>query len=159
MITTLRSLIQEAFPPVDRPNNLTVHGNECFQCSWLNDELKEERESTLSTNAVRWLIGELSLLSPEGFRWILPSYLEAVISYDSDSDLGEFLAYHFSGDNSGSELQEHIERLNILSNNQIICLIDVLSYIRKGLGEVYYSDVDKAISTLKIQSIKMQNKA
>ena len=148
--------IREAFPPVSRPPDaeLTVHGNDCFHCSALIDEFKDERGGTFSPEHARWLVGELSLLSPSGFRWALPSYLAAVIGDDADQDLGEFLAYHFCGDPRADEADEREARVRVLSEDQIDCLIQILHKVRSNLGSVYFSDVDEAITFLNQRKTK-----
>jgi hypothetical protein len=88
----LKKLISDAFPPVGRPSRITVHVEGCYQCSWAIEELRLEQGSLLGDEAVRWLLGELSVLSAEGFRWVLPSYLNAIVGDGSNIDLGEFLA-------------------------------------------------------------------
>jgi hypothetical protein len=145
--------IREVFPPVSRPPDaeLTVHGNACFHCSALIDEFKDERGEIISPERVRWLVGELSLLSPSGFRWALPSYLAAVIADDSDQDLGEFLAYHFCGETRADEEAERQACVRVLSEGQMDCLIQVLHLVRSNLGSGYFSDVDEAIMYLKQQ--------
>ena len=142
--------IREAFPPVSRPpdTELTVHGDECFYCSALIEEFKDVRDDTFSPERARWLIGELSLLSPSGFRWALPSYLAAVFVDDADQILGEFLAYHFCVKCREDEETEREARVKILSCAQIDCLIKVLLEIRSMLGSIYYDSVDEAISYL-----------
>ena len=145
--------IREVFPPVSRPPDaeLTVHGNDCFHCSALIDEFKDERGEIFSPERVRWLVGELSLLSPSGFRWALPSYLAAVIADGADQELGEFLAYHFCGDSRADEAAERQACVRVLSEGQMDCLIQVLHLVRSNLGTGYFSDVDEAITYLKQQ--------
>ena len=147
---SLAMQLRAAFPPVSRPADaeLTVHGEDCFYCSALIDEFKDEREGTFSTERARWLVGELSLLSPSGFRWVLPSYLAAIFADDADQDLGEFLAYHFCGDPRPDEAAERDARVRMLSEDQIDCLIQILHKVRSNLGSIYYSDVDEAITFL-----------
>lgn len=109
----------------------------------------------LSDSGVRWLLGELSILSPEGFRWVLPSYLDAILVDDADTELAEFLAYHFTGDYGETDRIETEARINILTINQVNCLIMIMGFLRENLGEIYYSDVDQSVKTLKTRSIKL----
>ena len=148
---SLAMRIREAFPPVSRPPDaeLTVHGDDCFHCSALIDEFKDEREGTFAPERARWLVGELSLLSPSGFRWALPSYLTAVFADDADQDLGEFLAYHFCGGLRDDEAAEREACVRVLSEDQMECLIRVLHMVRSNLGSVCFSHVDEAIAFLK----------
>lgn len=148
--TSLAIQIREAFPPVSRPpdTELTVHGDECVHCSSLRDEFKDERGGIFSPDRARWLLGELSMLSPSGFQWILPSYLAAIFADDANLDLGEFLAYHFGGTCREDEEAERDARVAVLSRTQIDCLIEVLLWIRAELGSVYSESVDEAISFL-----------
>jgi hypothetical protein len=158
---SLAMQIREAFPLVSRPPDaeLTVHGNDCFHCSALVDEFKDERGGTFSPERACWLVGELSSLSPSGFRWALPSYLAAVIADDADQDLGEFLAYHFCGDPRADEAAEREARVRVLSEGQIDCLIQVLHLVRSNLGSVYFSDVDEAITYLKMRKTRLAEQA
>lgn len=157
MRENLQKLIRDAFPPVGKPARITVHGEDCHECSWTIEELRSEQNSLLSNKGVRWLLGELSILSAEGFRWVLPSYLDAIVTDDANSDLGEFLAYHFKvyESVSESEAQARIDRINILNLDQVDCLIQVLHYIREELGHVYNEDVDEAISCLAARKQKL----
>ena len=157
MRKNLQQLIRDAFPPVGKPSRITVHGDKCYQCSWTIEELRSEQSALLSNKGVRWLLGELSILSAEGFRWVLPSYLDAIVTDDANIDLGEFLAYHFKvyGSVTESEAHEQIERINILNLNQVDCLIQVLHYIREELGDIYFGDVDEAINCLAARRIKL----
>lgn len=161
MRENLQKLIRDAFPPVGKPSRITVHAEGCYQCSWTIEELRLEQGGLLGDKAVRWLLGELSVLSAEGFRWVLPSYLNAIVADDGNMDLGEFLAYHFKDYDSvsESEVQAQIERINILNLDQVDCLIQVLQYIRGELGDVYYEDVDEAIRCLAARKSKPTEQA
>jgi hypothetical protein len=150
--TSLSKKIGGAFPPIDRPldSDLTVHGPACYQCGALLEEFKNERNMTFSLDRARWLVGELSLLSPSGFQWIMPSYLKAVISKDSDYDLGEFLAYYFCSFDGESDQEKHNKSFCIesLSESQVECLICVLLAYRRKANQVYYDSIDEAVCVL-----------
>lgn len=144
-------LIRDTFPPVSRPpdTELTVHGDECFYCSALIEAFKHEKGELFSAERARWLLGELSLLSPSGFRWILPSYLTAIFADEANLDLGEFLAYHFCRTRSRDEEAEREARMAVLSSTQLDCLIHLLLLIRSKLGSAHHESVDEAISFLR----------
>ena len=155
----LVTLVRETFPPIGRPSEITVHGEACRECSWTLEELAGERGSRLSQDGVRWLLGELSTLSPEGFRWVLPSYLGAILEDENNDDLGEFLAYHCARVGGDREVLELHRQLDVLSVPQIRCLIEVLRYVREELGEIFFSDVDAAISNLRGQAERRAGEA
>jgi hypothetical protein len=151
------SQIREAFPPVSRPSDseLTVHGDACYSCSTVIQDFKDEREATFSPEQARYLLGELSLLSPSGFRWVLPAYLAAIFAKRANLDLGEFLAYHFCGACTEDEEAAREARVHMLSAVQIDCLIRVLTKIRSALGSVYFDSVDEAIDFLSLRKSRI----
>jgi hypothetical protein len=127
---------------------LTVHGDACRFCSGVIEDFKDEKGVTFTPERARSLLGELSILSPSGFRWVLPSYLTAIFVDEANLDLGEFLAYHFCGELREDEQAERDARVHVLSGLQIDCLIRILSEIRSALGSPYYESVDEAVSFL-----------
>lgn len=150
---SLSMKIEVAFPPIDRPldSDLTVHGPACIQCGSLLEEFKNERDSTFSLDRARWLVGELSLLSPSGFHWIMPSYLKAVISKDADDEIGEFLAYYFCSFDAESDQEKRnkLSCIGSLTGPQAECLICVLLAFRKKANPAYHNSIDEAICILK----------
>jgi hypothetical protein len=147
---SVASLIQEAFPPVSRPSDseLTVHGEACRFCSLVIEDFKDEKGVAFAPERARLLLGELSTLSPAGFRWVLPSYLAAIFADEANLDLGEFLAYHFCGELREDEQAEREAPVQVLSDLQIDCLIRILSEIRSALGSAYHESADEAVAFL-----------
>jgi hypothetical protein len=157
---SLSERIRKAFPLVERPDDaeLTVHGEPCAFCSGLLDDLGETRGKEIPADRVRCLFGELSCLSPAGFRWALPSYLDAIFADDANLELGEFLAYHFCGELRADEDAEREARTQILTPEQIDCLVLVLRELRAEYGRVYFDSFDEAIAFLQQRRDKMHNK-
>jgi hypothetical protein len=88
--------IEVVFSPAPKPapDKMTFHGEGCGQCQALREDLEKYTEPTLPNEAIRYLFNELSLLSPQATRWVLPSYLRRCLTMDaSDSVETEFLIY------------------------------------------------------------------
>ena len=144
--------IRRCFPAVEKPlpEFLTVHGDGCTQCSFLKEELALIAGPRIERDDVWLLFGELSLLSPQGFRWVLPYYMESILAVDADSMLVEFLAYHFSVSGSEEEQAQLKNRMDFLSCEQIACIQEVLRVGREELGRIWYNDFDSAIQYLQV---------
>jgi len=142
-------------PYVDRPVDITVHGENCHFCSLVLEGLEGELGPAITNKGVRWLQGDLGCLTVSGFRWALPSYLNAVISGDEDLELGEYLVYYFTVEGVSEEEIKHRENcINILNSKQIMCVISVLKYVSFEQEESFGSnalskDIERAIDMLR----------
>jgi hypothetical protein len=95
-----KALLQEveaAFHPVEKPggSSLSFHKSGCSSCEFLRRDLEQYSASTLPDVAIRYLHNDLSCLSAEGLRWVLPSYLQRCITQNAKYDAieTEFLIY------------------------------------------------------------------
>jgi hypothetical protein len=126
---TLLDEIAAVLPPVPRPRgeHITFHPVGCGQCDLLRVDLEKYTEPTLPDEAIRYLHDELSLLSAQATRWVLPSYLRRCITMDSyDALETEFLIY-----NLGPKAEYHAdarERLKELSAPQLMVLLHFLEW-------------------------------
>lgn len=100
--TDLIAEMEAVLPPIPKPvgSALSFHQTGCMQCEFLRGDLEKYNEPLLPDEAVRWLRGELTLLSAEGLRWVLPSYLRRCITQDPECDAmeTEFLIYTLGPD-------------------------------------------------------------
>lgn len=103
MITDVLMLlrrIENAFPYVDMPENelLTIHNDDCFECSMLRDEIEAYRRREVDVNLIRLIHMELSNFSYEAICWVLPYYLRYAITSDAEYSTKEveFLIFFLS---------------------------------------------------------------
>ena len=126
---TLLREIEIAFPPVPKPSpdNITFHGKGCFQCQFLREELEGYTEPTLPDEAIEYLVNELTLLSPQATRWVLPSYLRRCITMDPQTGAEtEYLIYTLS---PGPEFHEEIrEQTKLLCVDQLKVLLHFVEW-------------------------------
>jgi hypothetical protein len=126
---TLLREIEIAFPPVPKPSpdSITFHGEGCGQCQFLREELEKYTEPTLPDEAIKYLFNELTLLSPQATRWVLPSYLRRCITMDhQDSVETEFLIYNLG---ARPEFHEDTrERTKLLSVDQLKVLLHFVEW-------------------------------
>ena len=154
---SLLAQIPDQFPYVTRPDDsdLTIHGVKCIFCEGILEELKDHREAHVSKLDSRVFINELSTLSLDGFRWALPSYLNAILSDDPDTDLAEFFVYFFSADTPEKEIDEYNSKVGIFTVGNLEFLENVLSHVGSYLGDIYEDDVAKGIG--EIRRLKLSN--
>ena len=137
----------ELFPYVDRPSDelMTIHGPTCSHCNFLLEQLEDFREQQVSKVGSRVFIGELSLLSQQGYRWMLPSYLLSILSEDPDEELAEYFIYSFSIKTKGNEIQDSDRQTELFKEKELNFLIEVIEFTRTYMAPIYYEDLDKAI--------------
>lgn len=127
---TLLAEVAERFPLVPKPIGaaLSFHAEGCFHCDYLRRDLELFQEPALSETAIRKIVGELTCLSAQGWRWILPTYLLGCLENAGGrfDDAIEFLIYNLA------PMQEHEaetrERLSRLDSGQIECLIHFMEW-------------------------------
>jgi hypothetical protein len=128
--TTLLREIAEVFPSVSKPEGLALsfHKDGCPHCEYLRQELAEYTGPLLPPKAFRILYSEMSCLSPEGWRWVLPSYLPFCLRQDPTLDPveTEFLIYNFSP--SAEDESTARTELSLLTPQQVQCLLHFLHW-------------------------------
>jgi hypothetical protein len=123
----LLSEVVETFRYVPRPSlsEIRFHKDECAHCEMTAKFLAGYTEPALPASAIRWLCDELSSLSAEATRWLLPSYLRHVLTDPIEMERPiEFLIYNISLSPS-DELQK---RLSGLNDRQVECLRAVIDF-------------------------------
>ena len=126
----LRVEVAARFPLVPKPVGvaLSFHTEGCLHCDFLRRDLEPFGLPVLPEQAIYEVIREMSCLSAQGWRWMLPSYLVVCLE-DPGGRLDnaiEFLIYNLA------PLPEHAletrERLSGLDSGQIACLIHFLDW-------------------------------
>jgi hypothetical protein len=154
-VDDLRNELAACFPQVEMPprSELLFH-RDCRECADLLEDLDSLRGSKIDGDAIRLLHQELSHLSPAAWRWILPHYLEFCLTPEARYNQmeTEFLIY-----NLGPDLKfqaDTAQRLSLLSDNQITCLIHFLEWLLRDehWNEIYSVHLNKAISFLHVLS-------
>ncbi len=141
------------FPPIEKPNNLVIsfHKDECFQCEYLRKDLSEFYGTLLPVKAIRTIHQEMSCLSAQGWRWVLPSYLTHCVSVKTVSDdmETEFLIYNLGPSQQFQD--ETLERLSALNFPQIDCLIHFLEWCSAHEHWAAYcpEDIERALSFMR----------
>ena len=156
----LYSQVTEHFPFVPRPDDsvITIHCNSCIFCQGLITELDPHRGEQVSPSDARVFFNELTVLSTVGFRWALPSYLEAILCEESDYDLAEFFLYFFNFDQPEAEKVLYLKKVSIFSNDQLNYLTEVVKHIGRELDEVYSKDAKMALSEIERLKSTLPNK-
>ena len=148
----LRNEIERLFPFVPKPegSSLPFHKDECFECEHVRMYLAEYEGSELPPKAIRWIYQEMSCLSADGWRWVLPSYLRYCLTQEaSSSDIEtEFLIYNLGPSERFKD--ETLNRLSMFNSDQIKCLIGFLLWCKNQEHWAIYcpEDIDRAIDFL-----------
>lgn len=152
--------IAVTFPPVEKPNGLAIsfHKDECLQCEYLREDLNEFDGPVLPAKAIRTIYQEMSCLSAQGWRWVLPSYLTHCVSVETvyDGIETEFLIYNLGPEQQSQD--KTLERLSALNFHQIGCLIHFLEWCSAHEHWAAYcaEDIERALSFMRtVQNIRV----
>ena len=124
--------IEAAFPPSEKPEGsaLSFHQSGCSECEYLRQDLEQYSALTLPDEAIRYLHNDLSCLSAQGLRWVLPSYLRRCVTQDAEYDAieTEFLIYNLAPEENFEDGTR--SRFSWLSREQIKCIFHFLEWCR-----------------------------
>ena len=130
MKSNLLQEIENVFPFVEKPKGIDLarHKDDCLHCKFALHDIEEYTEAVLPKAGLLKIFNEMSALSPQGWCWVLPSYLRHCIKitvfYDNMET--EFLIYNLG---PAEEFHaEAIERFSLLNKEQISCLIHFLEW-------------------------------
>jgi hypothetical protein len=152
-IDTLVNEIDLVFPFVEMPPSaeLTFHKVGCTECDYLRDDLEMYRSKEVTGELIRFLHQEMSHLSGNAWRWILPHYLKFCLTPEAEYSRmeTEFLIYGLGPDLKFQA--EARQRFSMLSNAQVNCLIHFLEWC---LNHPYWkdycsSDIDRGLDFMK----------
>lgn len=81
----LKTEIEAVFSFVEKPKDeaLSFHKDGCFQCEYLRKDLAPYQGQALPSEAIREIHQDMSCLSAQGWRWVLPSYLRFCFSEEA----------------------------------------------------------------------------
>lgn len=123
--------IDRAFPFVrmPAPDEIPHHRGGCPTCEQLVIDLDVFRGKAIGADAIRELHQEMSHLSAEAWRWILPHYLRYCLTPEAEysSFETEFLIYSLSPVEAFEA--DTVSRLALLSSDQIRVLREFLLYL------------------------------
>ncbi len=128
---TLLEEIERVMPLVPKPSgdSIMFHQSGCDECRYVRDDLEKYSEPSLPNEAIRYLYDEMSCLSADGWRWVLPSYLKRCITQDLyDPIETEFLIYNLAPEEKYQA--ESRQRLSALSQEQLECLIHFIEWCK-----------------------------
>jgi len=128
---TLLTEVEKVFIPINKPSGFAISSHKvgCDLCEYLRKDLEVYSDRLLPSEAIRYIYGEISCLSAKGWRWVLPSYLHHCLTADSTTDhdqATEFLIYNLGPDLKYQK--ETMQRLSLLNEKQINCLIHFLEW-------------------------------
>jgi hypothetical protein len=128
--TDLLREIGSVLPTVPKPagSALSFHPADCMQCEFVHRDLEQYQDQFLPDEALRSLRGELTLLSAEGWRWVLPSYLARCVTQDPECDPmeTEFLIYSLGPDPEYKD--DAVSRLGHFTIPQLMLLLHFLEW-------------------------------
>jgi hypothetical protein len=128
--SSLAKEIISSFPPVEMPSHhdLTFHKKDCWSCEYVAEYLEKNRGKAVDGNIIRYLHQEMSNLSAKSWLWILPHYLPFCLTPEAEHNKmeTEFLIYNLGPDQKF--VADTIERLSLLNESQINCLVHFLEY-------------------------------
>jgi len=145
--------VEDVFPSISKPQglDLTFHKTGCDECMYVRQDMEGITGAELPFKTLRYLHDEWSCLSAKGWRWVLPSYLKHCLTVDSTYDdmETEFLIY-----NLGPELKyqkDTLERLSLLNQAQIECLIHFLQWceVHPHWSEYCPEDIAQALAFMR----------
>ena len=148
----LKSEIESVFSYVKKPRglDLSFHKDECHQCGYLREDLDQYQEMELPPEGIREIHQEMSCLSPQGWRWALPSYLRYCVTEEAvrSQNEAEFLIYNLA---PGEEYQADTrKRLSALNEQQIACLEHFLEWcqVHSYWGQYCSKEISEGIAFL-----------
>ena len=128
--SALRSEVRRTFPVVPKPVGaaLSFHTDGCLHCDYLRRDLEPFDQPELPEDGIREVVAEMTSLSPQGWRWVLPSYLLSCLDDPGGilSNGTEFLIYNLAP--SQEYEVETRQRLSGLDGAQIACLLHFLRW-------------------------------
>lgn len=127
---SLKREIDTAFPFVEMPlsGKLTIHNENCGECEEVINDIEDYRHKEITIDLLRRIHQELSLLSSEAWRWILPYYLRFGMTSEAQQSEMEiqFLIYNLGP--AEQFISDTSKRLSILNRSQLSCLIHFLEW-------------------------------
>ena len=153
MTEALSKEIEEAFPLVEMPldSELSFHNDGCLECDDLRKDIEEYRGKDITGEVIRLVHQEMSLLSAKTWRWLLPYYLKFCLTPEAEHNRmeTEFLIYSLAPDLKFQ--METLQRLSLLNDRQINCLIHFLEWcsIHEYWKEYCPDDINKALNFVK----------
>ncbi len=131
--------IENAFPLVSMPENsdLSFHSKGCHDCDEIREDLEYYRDKEISGEVIRLVQRYLSTLSAKATCWILPHYLRFCLTPEAEYNRmeTEFLIYALGPTEEFQE--ETLNRLSLLNQIQILCLIHFLEWC---FNQEYWKD-------------------
>ena len=152
--------IDRVFPLVAKPSGdlIMFHQSGCYECEGVRNDLEQYSEPSLPDNAIRYLHNDMTCLSADGWRWVLPSYLKRCVTQDLyDPVETEFLIYNLSPNEKYEA--ETKQRLSKLSQEQLACLVHFIEWCENHphWSEYCAAEIPKAIEFL--HSLKRDSNA
>lgn len=150
----LSAEIDRVFPRVPMPDRARLFDGKADpkMSAEILDDIERMGRDGVDGAAIRAIHQELSLLSAEMWRWLLPQYLKYCLTEEAQYNRFETEYLIF---NLGPELQfqsDAKKRLSLLTNEQLLCLVHFLEWCRQDewWADANAVDIDRAISLLRV---------
>ncbi len=100
-IQNLRAKIIDAFSSTPHPGKRNITGHECEECYELRDTFSPLKWDAVPPEIIDDNFGQLSLFTPEAYRYFLPAYLlRCLDNFDPDNRICEFVIYSLTPDDA-----------------------------------------------------------
>lgn len=123
--------IDHFFPVIGMPSpeNIPAHLDGCSTCAQLASDLNVYRDKPIDAALIREIHQEMSHLSANAWRWVLPHYLRFCLTPEAEYSCfeTEFLIYNLV---PATEFEVATKaRLSLLSDDQVRVLRDFLTHL------------------------------
>ena len=144
--------IESTFPMVNMPpaEALPLRNLSAGIAGDLIKDLEEFRGKLANVSLIRSVHQEMTRLSPRAWQWLLPHYLRFCMTSEAERSRMEmeFLIYNLRP--SAEFRDATLERMSLLTEGQVACLIDFLRWCQNSPFWMEYcpEDIAKAVNFL-----------
>jgi hypothetical protein len=144
--------IEQVFPFVEMPpkDDLVFKKNDNVEFEDLREDIEQHRGGEISSEFIRLIHQELSLLSAASWQWLLPYYLRYCLTVDAEYSRMEveFLIYSLGPVDEFKD--DTVERLSRLNQHQVDCIVSFLQWCfdRQFWREYCGDDIERAMRFL-----------
>ena len=126
----LRAVIMDAFSSTPHPGMQNTTEHSCGECDELRNTFGPMEWEAIPQDIIDDNFGQLSLFTPEAYRYFLPAYLlRCLDNFDPDNMVCEFVIYSLTPDNNENGKQWAAERHDLLDQKQKDAMVAFLKHV------------------------------
>jgi hypothetical protein len=131
-----------------KPGKRNITSHRCEECSELRDAFSRLKWDQVPTAVIDENFGQLSLFTPEAYRYFLPAYLlRCLDNLDPESMVCEFVIYSLTPDSANEETRQWAaERHQLFDQKQQAAIVEFLDLIQSSDEfKTFHDEVAKAL--------------